>query len=120
MLEKSTEDLAFLKRLEGLELCGVVFVMDYLQLLFGETVMSIFTTPIITTPDAEVAFGQSGFADAICGQISRRVNAVAIEPTERITIGFDSGAHLRIPLAPELPTSAEAVVLQFSDEWTVI
>jgi hypothetical protein len=120
------QNLVYIRRLEGLELSAVIFIRDYVQFQFGGAdirgypILTVVTSPQIQTAGDVLAWGNPGFRDAMCEQISRVVTSMTYEPATSVSIGFDSGAILRISLIPELPSSAEALTLAFGNELLVI
>ena len=116
---------AFLQRLIGLEIGAVTFVRTYVQLqlegdLDWNPVLSIFTQPNIRQADSVIEWGQPGFRDALCDNISHTVTSVEYVADESSSILFDGGWILRIPFVARVPSGPEVLTLTYGDELLVI
>ena len=70
-------------------LSGVGFFADYVQLHFNlNPLLNVYTSIRVTTDGASRKTGEAGFAEALLGQMSKRVAKVTIEPERCISIHF--------------------------------
>jgi hypothetical protein len=127
---------AILQALVGCELSSVVFVQDYLQLVFQPAVVgapdptvlrppmtgvfgavSAYTLPKVQDDGRDLQSGQSGYRDALVAQIGRRVTG-ADESVGSLRFEFDSGVVLTVSLAEEdlVAGQMESAMLQLDDE----
>jgi hypothetical protein len=120
------QNIVFLRRLENLDLAAVIFVRNYLQLQFdGDSLdcypmLNVITSPQLCTSNEQHGWGQPGFRDSLCDQISRVVTSVTCEPGSCVSIEFDSSARLVIPMLVEFTTAAESLILSFGNDSLVM
>lgn len=96
----------------------VVFVEDYLQVVFQDECFSFYDPVEVTSDRRLLTHGQSGFCDALVGLIGERAVAVAADENEQLTVVFGSGAALRT--RPDLGTCPEAWQFNGSDGQIVV
>lgn len=103
------------------ELAAVVFVRNYVQLLF----YGPYSTPTFGQrsgcPDRIFDLNTSGYRDALCAQIGKSVVAVVEEPKIRLAIQFTDGVSIEISLRERDRTTPEAAMLQADSgkKWNV-
>jgi hypothetical protein len=110
-------------QLVGEDLSGIVFVREYLQLLFNEPLrIDAYSTRIVISSDGRsAAFGEEAFANPAIGLIGRFVREVRIDAQQSFRIVFTDGAEIMISLRPEHYQGAEAVLFQGrNNQWAVI
>ncbi len=128
-------DQPIMQSLVGSQLASVVFVSDYVQLVFVPTdvgtpeagvlqrptkgsfgTLSAYVIPEIKTGGRLQKSGRPGYRDALVELIGRVV-AQAEEDPARLRIVFDSGVVASVSLdAGDLPTGAvESAMLQLND-----
>lgn len=128
-----------LSRLAGSELASVVFVRDYLQLVFepGDSrppdprvlrpategrfaTLSAFTVPTVSRGGRTIGRGDPGWRDGLCDQIGRRVRSAA-RADNALVVEFDNNDVVRISLASQDAVGPEFALLQLEDpdEWDV-
>jgi hypothetical protein len=78
----------------------VVFVEDYLQLVFREERFSFFDVVEIASEQRVLPRGQPGFCDALVELIGERAASVAVDDDGELTVMFDSGSALRARPGP--------------------
>lgn len=86
-------------------LSQVVFLHDYLQLVFGDSSLSIYGPAAITIRDATCVFGQTGFCDAMVSLLGATVLSVAADVAGSLHIQFDSGAKIAVAASGDGPES---------------
>jgi hypothetical protein len=84
--------------LVGEELSAVSFVMDYVEFHFNGPVFRALTHPVLSDRNLEIRFPSLGSRDALCGLIGQTVSKVIVLKGEAITLQFERGASLRVPL----------------------
>jgi hypothetical protein len=90
-------DDSVLERLVEEPLQSVVFVMDYLQLDFGDARFTAYVWPTVTISEATLRFGDPGYRDALCAFITHTVIAADESPDVGLVIRFDLGAIVTNP-----------------------
>jgi len=79
------------------QLGSVVFVMDYLQLDFGDARFTAYVWPSVTIGDATRRLGDPGYRDALCAFIGHEVSAAGESPEQGLVIRFDLGKIVTNP-----------------------
>jgi hypothetical protein len=70
-------------------LSGVGFFSDYVQLHFNlNPLLNVYTPIRVTMDGSSWKTGEAGFADALLGQMNKRVAKVMVEPERCISIHF--------------------------------
>jgi hypothetical protein len=73
----------------------VVFVEDYLQLVFHEERFSFYDVVEVVSDQRVLARGQPNFCDALVNLIGERAASVAVDDAGELTVMFDSGFAVR-------------------------
>jgi hypothetical protein len=100
--------IAALRRLGAKRLDSVVFVLDYVQLNFGDACLTILTDVRVKDDRGVIDWTGDGSRDAIC----RRIGSVlmeAVRSADRIVLLFQDSAQLSFSLAAEERTGPEAI-----------
>ena len=87
--------------IEGEELKAVEFVEDFLQLRFGEPLLTLYAWPHVLLPEFSVAFGEPEYRNALCAQIGETVAKASLEETEALTMELESGTVIALSLRLE-------------------
>ena len=87
-------------------LSQVVFVHDYLQLIFQDCVFSLYNLATYTASDITLTQGDAGFCDALVSLIEQTVR-VEVLPG-KLSLYFDNGAVVSIPSTDEAIRGTEA------------
>ena len=77
-------------------LSQVVFVNDYVQLVFQDEGFSLYNSVVIQLDAAEYEQGKTGFADALVSLIGRAVVEVGASDEYALLLNFDNGALVQI------------------------
>jgi hypothetical protein len=77
-------------------LSQVVFVHDYVQLVFQDEAFSLYNRVIVKTKDAEYEQGGAGFADSLVSLIGRAVLEVDSSDRFAIALRFDCGTQVQV------------------------
>jgi len=99
-----------LEKIVGSALSSVTFVADYVQLDFDGPNLTAYTLPIVRLGSQHIEWEQPGYRDALCGQIGRRVERVAVDD-QHVSVMFEDSAAISISLLDGDYTGPEA--LQF-------
>jgi hypothetical protein len=94
--------------LEGEELRSVAFVEDYLELRFGDPLLTLYAWPYVMHPEYSVAFGEPEYRNALCALIGEQVATASLEEGSSLTIEFASSVVLGLSLREEDLDSPEA------------
>lgn len=89
------------EELVGRELSSVAFVQDYLQLDFDGAVLTLFIWPDVFREEGSYAFGEPGYRDMLCGELTEEVAEATLEPGEAIEVQFEDGVIFRVSLREE-------------------
>lgn len=109
-----------LKMLVGCELSSLEFVRDYLQFRFDGPMITAYTLPRVKFEEETYEPGVLGYYDTLCSCISSTIRSASIIEDKEISLEFDSGIKLTIPLKPEDSQGTEAAIFRKnSDEWWV-
>jgi hypothetical protein len=100
-----------LARLIGARLTSVQFILNYLILGFDERgALTTLVWPEISNGDRRMTFGAQGYRDELCSLIEEVVKSVTVEPDETISIDFENGTALRIPLRSYSASGERAIL----------
>jgi hypothetical protein len=88
-----------LARLMGARLTSVQFILNYLILGFDEKgSLTTFVWPEISQGIKNITIDTEGYRDKLCSLIGVTTSHVILDLDETISIDFDDGSQLRIPL----------------------
>jgi hypothetical protein len=76
-------------------LSQVIFVYDYLQLVFGEEIFSIYNPSELVFEGSTLVQGQAGFCDSLVRLIGQRAEHIA-KDEHMLSLTFEGGAQLYI------------------------
>lgn len=103
------------------DLSGVTFVRDYIQLQFSTPpTINVYSKCCVVSGGERITFGETGFANAVIGQIGRQVVIVTQTTDSILVIGFDDGSSIEIPFGDGAFEGPEAFVfLGKESKWGV-
>ncbi len=87
--------------LVGEELKAVCFTEDFLELRFGDALVTLFAWPFVLLTDFSVAYGEPEYRNALCAQIGEEVKEASIEEGSALTIELGNGVVLGVSLREE-------------------
>lgn len=93
--------------LRGLELAGVAFVRDYVELLFDGPIVRCYAPPEVVTEVESVRFPNERSRDALCELIGRQVVAVSVAD-DNLSIELDGSSQVRVDFSLEWDEGREA------------
>ena len=105
---------SLLKALVEEKLGSVVFVMDYLQIDFGNARLSAYVWPTVTIGDVSRAFGDHGYRDALCALIGQEVSDTEESSEAGLVIRFALGEVVINPEPTDL-SAAEIAMLTVNE-----
>ena len=94
-------------------LSQVVFVHDYIQLIFQGEGFSLYNRVGLTANDREYSQGSSGFADEMTRLIGQKVSAAGASNRSKLEIQFEAGSVIRLLSGQENENGPEA--FQYND-----
>jgi len=97
-----------LARLVGEQLSSVEFVQDHVQLRFDGPCVTAFTWPVVRSASESLSWGQPGYRDALCSQISHLVERTEVD-AQQVAIIFESGVVFSISLREDDYQGPEAL-----------
>jgi hypothetical protein len=106
--------VSLLEALVDEQLGSVVFVTDYLQLVFGDARFTAYVWPTVTIGDATLQFGDPGYRDALCAFIMHEVTSAEESPEVGLAIRFGLGAIVTNPAPADL-SGPEIAQLQLQE-----
>ncbi len=90
-------------------LTQVVFVHDYIQLVFEAETLSIFNLMRFRgLQGEELEQGRIGFADALWGLIGARAHSVSTSPSECLALQFENKGRLAVTCEADESPGSEA------------
>jgi hypothetical protein len=88
-----------ISRLVGARLTSVQFILDYLILGFDEKgALTTLVWPEISVENKTMTFGTEGYRDELCSLIEKVAKNVTMESDDTVSIVFENGVEVRIPL----------------------
>lgn len=93
---------SLLRELVEEQLGSVVFVMDYLQLDFGDARFTAYVWPTVIMGDSALRFGDAGYRDALCAFITHEVTSTEESAEAGLAIRFDVGEIITNPEPADL------------------
>jgi hypothetical protein len=90
------------------ELSQVVFIHDYLQLVFQDVYFTLLTPPILTSDGERFRPGERGFCDELVSLISSKATAVERGANDDLSISFANGAKVSVLTSDPRATGPEA------------
>ena len=79
-----------------LPLSQVIFIHDYVQLVFQEARFTLYNEVTIAINEGLVAQGQVGFADALVGLLEQKVESASATALYSLELSFEQGAVVRV------------------------
>jgi hypothetical protein len=90
------------------ELSQVVFIHDYLQLVFQDVYFTLLTPPTLVSGGITYRPGEPGFCDKLVSLISSKAIAVQCGACDDLSISFSSGAKVSVLTSDPRATGPEA------------
>ncbi len=88
--------------LQQQQLTAVEFVEDFLQLRFGDALLTLYAWPHVADRDGiSIAFTEPGYRDALCSVISEDVEIAEWNEGSSLTVEFANGTVLALSLREE-------------------
>ena len=85
----------------GEELKSICFVEDFLELRFGDSLISLFAWPYVLLTDFSVAYGEPEYRNALCAQIGEEVVDASLEEGAALTVELQNGVVFGLSLREE-------------------
>ncbi len=80
-----------LENFKGEYISHITFVMDYVQIGFGEATLTIYSRPIAKSATGEYRFPEIGSRDALCSFIGHTLIGITVHPNDHIAMLLDNG-----------------------------
>jgi hypothetical protein len=93
--------------LRGMELAGVAFIRDYVELLFDGPILRCYARPEVVIASRAVRFPTEGSRDALCELIGAEVANVRVGERD-LSLDFDGDRRVRIEFARQWETGRDA------------
>jgi len=101
-------------------LTQVVFIHDYLQLVFQSQCLSVYNLAQLEQNGTTLTQGASGFCDSLVGLIGCAVVRAHRNDRYKLILEFQNGDKFLIPSAGEYVRGLEAFQFNGSDEFLVV
>ncbi len=101
-------------------LSQVVFIHDYLQLVFQSQCLSVYNLAQIEHMGATLTQGSSGFCDALVSLIGSAVLRAHHNERYKLILEFQNGSNFFVPVAAEYVRGPEAFQFVGTDEYLVV
>lgn len=108
-----------LETLRGRKISAIVFVLDYLQVQFDDSILTFLTYPEVEVNKIIFSFGQSEYRNKICEFIEKYVSAVNYVEDDIFCLSFDS-AKIYCSIKPENYTSPEMIIFDNGKGNTIV
>ena len=92
----------------GEQVNAVCFVMDYVELRFNGPILRALTDIVVERGRERHVFPEPGSRDALCEVIEARLESIDVVEDRAMTLRFDRGQTVIIPLAVDDMTGPEA------------
>jgi hypothetical protein len=86
----------------------VVFVHDYLQLVFQDDIFTLYNSPEIRSAGAQMSRGSPGFCDALVALLGQRLTLVSANHAEPLILSFENGTRVIVPVSGRAASGPEA------------
>jgi len=97
------------QKLQPLEpMSQVIFVHDYLQLVFQDDIFTLYNPPEIRWVEAQISQGSPGFCDALVALLGQRLTLVSANHAEPLILSFENGARVIVPVGGPTARGPEA------------
>ena len=101
-------------------LSQVVFIHDYLQLVFQSQCLSVYNLAKVERMGGTYTQGSSGFCDALVGLIGSTVLRAHHNEKYKLILEFQNGNNFLVPAASEYVRGPEAFQFTGTDEYLVV
>jgi len=121
MQEIETPNYYSMHDIIGQQLSAVVFVMDYLRLMFNSDYMNVMGYPPVTVRGDAYHPGSSRYRDVLCEIITHIVVRAEARKGDAVEIVFDDDSSIYIPVRDEdYLYGPELVVYEAGSHWWVL
>jgi hypothetical protein len=97
------------QKLQPLEpMSQVIFVHDYLQLVFQDDIFTLYNPAEIRCAETQISHGSPGFCDALVALLGRRVTSVSVDHAEPLILSFENGTRVIVPVSGPSARGPEA------------
>ena len=97
--------------LDAEPLSSVVFVQDYIQLVFQDLYFNLYNPVSVHRESRTLREADIGFADELRRLIGQRVVDTSAQERQFVTVKFERGTQVTVSLRPEDVTGPEAFEL---------
>jgi len=101
-------------------LSQVVFIHDYLQLIFQDEGFNIYNLAEVEQRGVTVRQGEPGFCDAVVALIGQRVATVSRSDAHVLKLSFEGGVQLAVRNDEEAVAGPEAFEFNGKNQPTVV
>jgi hypothetical protein len=101
-------------------LSQVVFIHDYIQLVFQHEGFSIYNAAEVVRDGGVIRQGQIGYCDALVSLINQRVTSVAVAEPYKLSLTFESGVEFHVLSGDDATNSPEAYEFRGADNLWIV
>jgi hypothetical protein len=98
----------FQSAIEGKRVSSIVFVEDYLQIIFDDYVFTMFVWPEVSHKGRILRNNHDDYRNSLCELIDQRVIKAQVQEGEQVSLLFSNGAEVSMSLKEKDRTSVEA------------
>ena len=106
----------YYNQIVGEKLSAVVFVLDYHQLQFDGSSLTILNPITVASGGSIVVVGEDQFRNRLCEQIAKIVRRVGCKEGDAFTIEFEDGSAISVTLKDDDYGGLEAVIFHGRNE----
>lgn len=86
----------------------VIFVHDYLQLVFQDDIFTLYNPPEIRWAETQISHGSPGFCDALVALLGQRLTLVSANYAEPLILYFENCTRVIVPVSGPAVQGPEA------------
>ncbi|MFJ5713673.1 hypothetical protein [Neobacillus sp. NPDC093127] len=109
--------------IEGVEMTSVIFIRDYIQLIFeginDTAILTAYKLPTVYKNNVSYSIVTKGYRDELCSLINQKVEKVILLEKEAIKLIFEKNTTMEISLLEQDYEGPEAAMFMRGDDIVV-
>jgi hypothetical protein len=109
--------------IEGVEMTSVIFIRDYIQLVFeginDTAILTTYTLPTVYNNNVSYSIDIKGYRDELCSLINQKVEKVLLLEKKAIRLIFEQNTVIEISLREQDYDGPEAAMFMRGEEIAV-
>lgn len=119
----SSDESIGIRWIEGVEMTSVIFIRDYIQLVFeginDTAIVTAYTLPTVYNNSLSYSINTEGYRDQLCFLINQKVEKVILLEKEAFKLIFEKNRMIDISLREQDYDGPEAAMFMRGDEIVV-